>query len=237
MIEEGEVMKVEFNEKNAKIEGNNLIIELTETIKNSLRIQSKPLCEFNVGDEIIDDSGKKWYVVEQDFENNRTKVWMKNISYNRRCVFDRETNDFSKSKIKEWLNDENGEVLRDIYKGFGKENVLVDEVDLWSLNGNGTYGKCKCKVHLGTFDDYRKAKKNGMFLIATGTDDDPFWLDTPAAANIRDESEEWHSNGVTIVNIKGGVGVDYNTSKNGIRPFLTLNSATVISYRCNVQWL
>lgn len=230
-------MKIEFNEKNAKVEGNNLIIKLTENIKNSLRIQSKPLRECSVGDEIIDNTGEKWYVVEQDVENNRTKVWMKNISYNKRYIFDKKTNDFSKSEIKNILNDENGYILNDIYKGFGKENVLIDEVDLWSLNGNGTYGKCKCKVHLGTFDDYRKAKKKGMFLIATGTDDDPFWLDTPAAANIRDESEEWHSNGVTIVNIKGGVGVDYNTSKNGIRPFLTLNSATVISYRCNVQWL
>lgn len=229
-------MKVEFNEKNAKVEGNNLIIELTESIKHSLRIQSKRLCEFNVGDEIIDDAGKEWYVVEQDFENNRTKVWMKDIS-GEQYVFDRKTNDFSKSEIKRILNDEKGEVLNDIYNGFGKKNVLVDKVDLWSLNGNATYGKCKCKVHLGTFDDYRNAKKNGMFLIATGTDDYSFWLDTPSTANVRDESEEWHSNYVTIVNIKGGITNDFNTGKNGIRPFLTLNSETVVSYRCDIQWL
>lgn len=215
-------MNIEVNKTNVKVEGNNLVIELTEELRKSLGMsQSKPLYECKVGNIIIDNIGNEWYVVEQDNDNNRTKVWRKEL-LDGTYKFDSESNDFSKSEIKNVLNDENGKILTDIYKGFGKENILVDTVDLLSMDGLDTYGTCNCKVHLGTFDDYRKARKNGMFRTEN---EKPFWLDTPNSTNEGDSSscvQFVYSDG--DVDCGGCYWRDY-----GVRPFCSLESSICVS--------
>ena len=215
-------MNIEVNKTNVKVEGNNLVIELTEELRKSLGIrQSKPLYECKVGNVIVDDIGNEWYVVEQDIENNRTKVWKKEL-IDGTYKFDNGSNDFRTSEIKNVLNDENGKILPDIYKGFGKENVLLDTVDLLSMDGLDTYGTCNCKVHLGTFDDYRKARKNGMFRTEN---EKPFWLDTPDSTN-----EGCSASYVQIVCSDGGVdyfGCFWGVC--GVRPFCSLDSSICVS--------
>lgn len=215
-------MNIEVNKTNVKVEGNNLVIELTEELRKSLGIrQSKQLYECKVGNVIVDDIGNEWYVVEQDIENNRTKVWKKEL-LEKTYRFDSELNDFRTSEIKNVLNDENGDILTDIYKGFGKENVLIDTVDLLSMDGLHTYGTCDCKVHLGTFDDYRKARKNGMFRTEN---EKPFWLDTPDSTN-----EGCSASYVQIVNSNGNVrcgGCGWGVY--GVRPFCSLDSSICVS--------
>lgn len=215
-------MNIEVNKTNVKVEGNNLVIELTEELRKSLGIrQSKPLYECKVGNVIVDDIGNEWYVVEQDIENNRTKVWKKEL-IDGTYKFDNGSNDFRTSEIKNVLNDENGKILSDIYKGFGKENVLLDTVDLLSMDGLDTYGTCNCKVHLGTFDDYRKARKNGMFRTEN---EKPFWLDTPDSTN-----EGCSASCVRIVGSLGDVGCDgCRWSVCGVRPFCSLDSSICVS--------
>lgn len=211
-------MNIEVNKTNVKVEGNNLVIELTEELRKSLGIrQSKPLYECKVGNVIVDNIGNEWYVVEQDIENNRTKVWRKEL-LDKTYRFDSELNDFRTSEIKNVLNDENGDILTDIYKGFGKENVLIDTVDLLSMDGLDTYGTCDCKVHLGTFDDYRKARKNGMFRTEN---EKPFWLDTPDGCS---------SSYVRIVYGNGRVCYrDCFWDVCGVRPFCSLDSSICVS--------
>lgn len=215
-------MNIEVNKTNVKVEGNNLVIELTEELRKSLGMrQSKPLYECKVGNIIIDNIGNEWYVVEQDNDNNRTKVWRKEL-LGGTYKFDSKSNDFSKSEIKNVLNDENGKILTDIYKGFGKENILVDTVDLLSMDGLDTYGIYNCKVHLGTFDDYRKARKNGMFRTEN---EKPFWLDTPNSTN-----EGCSSSYVQVVRGVGFVrygGCDWDVC--GVRPFCSLESSICVS--------
>lgn len=215
-------MNIEVNKTNVKVEGNNLVIELTEELRKSLGMrQSKPLYECKVGNIIIDNIGNEWYVVEQDNDNNRTKVWRKEL-LDGTYKFDSKSNDFSKSEIKNVLNDENGKILTDIYKGFGKENILVDTVDLLSMDGLDTYGTCNCKVHLGTFDDYRKARKNGMFMTEN---EKPFWLDTPDSTN-----EGYSASCVRVVDGDGGVGCgDCDWYVRGVRPFCSLDSSICVS--------
>lgn len=215
-------MNIEVNKTNVKVEGNNLVIELTEELRKSLGIrQSKQLYECKVGNVIVDDIGNEWYVVEQDIENNRTKVWKKEL-LEKTYRFDSELNDFRTSEIKNVLNDENGDILTDIYKGFGKENVLIDTVDLLSMDGLHTYGTCDCKVHLGTFDDYRKARKNGMFRTEN---EKPFWLDTPDSTN-----EGCSASYVQVVYSSGSVdcsGCGWGGC--GVRPFCSLDSSICVS--------
>lgn len=215
-------MNIEVNKTNVKVEGNNLVIELTEELRKSLGMrQEKQLYECKVGNVIVDDIGNEWYVVEQDIENNRTKVWKKEL-IDGTYKFDNGSNDFRTSEIKNVLNDENGKILSDIYKGFGKENVLLDTVDLLSMDGLDTYGTCNCKVHLGTFDDYRKARKNGMFRTEN---EKPFWLDTPDSTN-----EGCSASYVRIVNRRGDVdcgGCFWGGF--GVRPFCSLDSSICVS--------
>lgn len=215
-------MNIEVNKTNVKVEGNNLVIELTEELRKSLGIrQSKPLYECKVGNVIVDDIGNEWYVVEQDIENNRTKVWKKEL-IDGTYKFDNGSNDFRTSEIKNVLNDENGKILSDIYKGFGKENVLLDTVDLLSMDGLDTYGTCNCKVHLGTFDDYRKARKNGMFRTEN---EKPFWLDTPDSTN-----EGCSASYVQFVDGDGYVGCGgCRWGDCGVRPFCSLDSSICVS--------
>lgn len=215
-------MNIEVNKTNVKVEGNNLVIELTEELRKSLGMrQEKQLYECKVGNVIVDDIGNEWYVVEQDIENNRTKVWKKEL-IDGTYKFDNGSNDFRTSEIKNVLNDENGKILSDIYKGFGKENVLLDTVDLLSMDGLDTYGTCNCKVHLGTFDDYRKARKNGMFRTEN---EKPFWLDTPDSTN-----EGCSASFVQVVGSDGGVGCDVcYWGGVGVRPFCSLDSSICVS--------
>lgn len=215
-------MNIEVNKTNVKVEGNNLVIELTEELRKSLGMrQEKQLYECKVGNVIVDDIGNEWYVVEQDIENNRTKVWKKEL-IDGTYKFDNGSNDFRTSEIKNVLNDENGKILSDIYKGFGKENVLLDTVDLLSMDGLDTYGTCDCKVHLGTFDDYRKARKNGMFRTEN---EKPFWLDTPDSTN-----EGCSASFVQVVRSDGRVryrGCFWGDC--GVRPFCSLDSSICVS--------
>lgn len=215
-------MNIEVNKTNVKVEGNNLVIELTEELRKSLGMRhSKPLYECKVGEIIVDNIGNEWYVVEQDIENMKAKVWRKEL-LEKTYRFDKKSNDFRNSEIKNILNDENGNILNDIYKGFGKESVLVDTVDLLSLDGLNTYGTCDYKVHLGTFDDYRKARRNGMFREENKNS---FWLDTPDSTN-----EGYSSSCVQVVRgggdmYCGGCGWDGR----GVRPFCSLDSSICVS--------
>lgn len=215
-------MNIEVNKTNIKVEGNNLVIELTEELRKSLGMRhSKPLYECKVGEIIVDNIGNEWYVVEQDIENMKAKVWRKEL-LEKTYRFDKKSNDFRNSEIKNILNDENGNILNDIYKGFGKESVLVDTVDLLSLDGLNTYGTCDYKVHLGTFDDYRKARRNGMFREENKNS---FWLDTPDSTN-----EGYSSSYVRVVDSFGnmyccGCGLD----DRGVRPFCSLDSSICVS--------
>lgn len=217
-------MNIEVNKTNVKVEGNNLVIELTEELRKSLGMRySKPLYECKVGEIIVDNIGNEWCVVEQDVENFKTKVWRKEL-LEKIYRFDEKNNNFCNSEIKRILNDEKGKVLSDIYNGFGKENVLVDTVDLLSMDGLDTYGTCDCKVHLGTFDDYRKARRNGMFREKK---ERPFWLDTPNST-----TEGGSSSYVQFVYGNGYVfyGVCHWNDR-GVRPFCSLDSSICVSVR------
>lgn len=213
-------MIIQINKENVKVEGNNLIIEITEEIKAKLGIGRKQLKECNVGDVITDNIGVEWIVIKHD--DDGTKVWRKNL-LPETYRFDPKQNNFAVSEIERMLNTE---YIKMAEEGFGAENILKQDVDLTSLDGLDTYGVYRYKVRLGGLNEYRYARKNGIFKTKEDIGG-AFWLDTPNTT-----TEGYFSSCVQFV-CSGG-RVDYSGcgwGDRGVRPFLNLSSDIFVSVK------
>lgn len=208
---------ITVNKNNIKVDGNNLIIELTEELKAQLGINLVPLNTLNIGD-VFEKNEIEWFVVGKS--ENCVDVWRKEI-LEKTMIFG-ETNDFRGSNVEKFLNDTY--MKREAIPTFGTDNILEKEIDLTSLDGLETYGTYKTKIHLGTFDDYRNARRNGIFREGNKIS---FWLDTP------DSTEEGVGNScVQFVYSCGGVGC-YGCcwDEIGVRPFISLSPSILVSLK------
>lgn len=61
--------------------------------------------------------------------------------------------DYKRSAIKEDYDDE---ILKALEAVFGAENIIEDEVDLVTMDGQKDFGTVRCKVHPPTFDEWRQ---------------------------------------------------------------------------------
>lgn len=85
--------------------------------------------------------------------------------------FDKESNDWIKSQLREYLNTE---FIENIADEIGEENIIPFNRNLLSLDGQTEYGECEDKVSLLTVDEYRKYR-----ILIPNTDDYWWWLVTP----------------------------------------------------------
>lgn len=214
-------MKLNINKENVKIEGNNIVIEITDELKESLKgilnTSEKLLKDCEIGEIVTDNIGVKWIVIRHD-EDGTTKLWRKELLPDSRR-FNKENNNFYGSEIQGFLN---AEYIKYVEEGFGKENLCIQEVDLTSLDGIATYGVCKCPIRLGGLDDYRNARKQGLLREKNNK---RFWLDTPDSTN-----EGYGTSGVRVVGCDGCV--DYfvcNWDDCSVRPFISLKSNIFVS--------
>ncbi len=214
-------MNLNISKENVKIEGNNLVIEITDELKENLKgilnISKKLLKDCQIGEVVTDNIGVKWIVIKHD-EEGTTKLWRKELLPETRR-FDKESNNFYGSEIQKFLN---AEYIKYVEEGFGKENLCIQEVDLTSLDGLTTYGVCKCPIRLGGIDDYRAARRQGLYREKNNN---PFWLDTP------DSTDEGYSASIVrIVYYSGDVcyyGCDCDVCS--VRPFISLKSDIFVS--------
>lgn len=214
-------MNLNINKENVKIEGNNIVIEITDELKENLKgilnISKKLLKDCQIGEVVTDNIGVKWIVIRHD-ENGTTKLWRKELLPDSRR-FDKESNNFNGSEIQKFLN---AEYIKYVEEGFGKENLCIQEVDLTSLDGLATYGVCKCPIRLGGFDEYRNARKQGLFREKNSSS---FWLDTPDSTN-----EGYSVFNVRLVRYYGSVSYGVcNWSGYSVRPFISLKSDIFVS--------
>ena len=204
-----------------KIEGNTIVIKITDELKESLKgilnTSEKLLKDCKIGEVVTDNIGVKWIVIRHD-EDGTTKLWRKELLPETRR-FNKESNNFYGSEIQKFLN---AEYIKHVEEGFGKENLCIQEVDLTSLDGLATYGVCKCPIRLGGIDDYRAARKQGLFREKNSS---PFWLDTPDSTN-----EGYSASNVRIVSYSGDVSYgDCNGNDYSVRPFISLKSDIFVS--------
>lgn len=109
--------------------------------------------------------------------------------------FDNCLNNYATSHIKKRLEEE---ILPEVEKAFGAENVTEFEIDLLSEDGLDTYDKINTKCGLLTSSQYRKYTR----LIALYNVDDWWWLANANSTTERDDR-------IWVRCVAGGGGV-YN---------------------------
>lgn len=122
-----------------------------------------------------------------------------------KMMFDKTSNDWVKSQLREYLNTELIEKFAD---EIGEENIVSFKRDLLSLDGQTEYGECEDKVSLLTVDEYRKYRS-----LIPNTNNYWWWLISPWSTACND----WSTN-VAVVSSSGCVNNNYCLSRGGVRP-------------------
>lgn len=126
--------------------------------------------------------------------------------------FDTENNNWSTSRLREYLNTE---YIEKIAAKIGEDNIIPFKRDLLSLDGQTEYGECEDKVSLLTVDEYRKYRN-----LVPNTEDYWWWLISPWSTVCN--GLEY---GTAVVAPSGGIGNYCCSNDDGVRPFCIFSSA------------
>jgi len=160
--------------------------------------------------EIFELAGLKWTVLEvteQGYKCLAEKLegFMK---------FDQEGNDWKKSSLRKYLNEE---FLKLLEAEIGVDNIIAFERNLLSLDGQTEYSTCEDKVSLLNFDEYRRYRGN----IRNVEDYDYWWwLLTPWST----PCNNWKYS-VIVVSPSGGIYDNGCNSNCCVRPFCIFSPA------------
>ena len=184
--------------------GDSITVKIIQNQKETNKI---PVGDVEIGQTIC--NGK--YVVVDRYANGDTCIIKKETIKNIRFG---ETNKWGKSNLRKYLNTE---YLKEIIDEFGI--IKLHTVDMLSMDGDASYGKCEDLVSAMTFDRWRKYHKY------IGNADCIEWLSTP---NQTKKSNDIYY--VQVVYSNGGVGCyDCYWGGCGVRPFFILKSSILVS--------
>lgn len=143
------------------------------------------------------------------------------VAVAKECLFNAyfgKNNNLAESNILKRLKEE---ILPNLEKEIGVNNVVEHEVDLLSLDGSDKWGTVKTKISIPTFDFYRKhVKIFDKYKVGKW-----WWLATPDTT-----SEHLNDDWVRCVAPSGGVDNDISNGDNsGVRPFLIFVSSILVS--------
>lgn len=176
----------------------NKVAALEESVKTKAR---KRFAGLKVGDT-FELAGLTWKILDITSEGYMCLA----DRLTDKMMFDKNSNDWVKSQLREYLNTEFIEKIAD---EIGEKNIVSFKRDLLSLDGQTEYGECEDKVSLLTVDEYRKYRK-----LIPNTDDYWWWLVTPWSTACND----WNTT-VAVVSSSGSIcnfNCDYYF---GVRPF------------------
>ena len=184
--------------------GDSITVKIIQNQKETAKI---PVGDVEIGQTIC--NGK--YIIVNRYVNGDTciirKETIKNMKFGK-------TNNYFKSDLRKYLNTE---YLNEIMNEFGE--IELHTVDMLSMDGDDSYGKCKDLVSAMTFDRWRKYHKY------IGNADCIEWLSTP---NQTKKSNDARC--VRIVDANGCVGYsDCYWNVFGVRPFFILKSSILVS--------
>lgn len=161
----------------------------------------KKKCEKQKIGEIIEVTGMKWKVLDK-LEEGYLVIADEFCGKDRE--FDDSCNDWKSSDLRLELNTD---LKKKIEDELGKGSLVWFERDLFSLDGQREYEKCKDYVSLITVDEYRKYRK---LLPNTNK---WWWTLTPYSTSCNDDSG-W----LAVVSPFGCVSDDYCGNCCGVRP-------------------
>lgn len=187
--------------------GDSITVKIIQNQKETAKI---PVGDVEIGQTIC--NGK--YVVVDRYVNGNTCIIRKETIKNIKHVRFGKTNKWAESDLRKYLN---MVYLKEVMDEFGE--IELHTVDMLSMDGDDSYGKCKDLVSAMTFDRWRKYHKY------IGEADCAEWLSTPNQTEKADDACF-----VQVVDSSGCVNcvschwIDY-----GVRPFFILKSSILVS--------
>lgn len=181
--------------------------EKLEELNQAYEVLKKKYKKPKIG-EIIEVAGMKWKVLDE-FEEGYLVI--ADEFYGKDREFDDSCNDWKSSDLR---NELNTDLKNKIEDELGKGSLVGFERDLFSLDGQTEYGKCKDYVSLITVDEYRKYRK-----LLSNTDK-WWWTITPHSTSCNDDSR-W----LAVVSPSGNFIGNFYYNCIGVRPFCIFSSS------------
>lgn len=157
---------------------------------------------------IIEVAGMKWKVLDKLEEGY---LVIADEFYGKEREFDDNCNDWKSSDLRLELN---ADLKKKIEDELGEGSLVWFERDLFSLDGQTEYEKCKDYVSLITVDEYRKYRK-----LLPNTDK-WWWTLTPYSTSCNDDSR-W----LAVVAPSGDFYWNYYYDSLGVRPVCIFSSS------------
>lgn len=189
--------------------------ELVRKLEEAEKDNKVQLSELQPG-ETFKIGEHDFIVLEQNGCSGTTNVISKGFM-SEDIVFDDDTKDYNNSNLKKIIEEN---IQPAIEAGVGVGNIIEQVVSLTSVDMQGEFKPCYCKVRPITFDEARKYNN----LLVNKDLDDWWWTCTPWSTADRG----WKRT-ITVVSPFGDVYDDFCYLNGGVRPFCILKSNIFVS--------
>lgn len=189
--------------------------ELVRKLEEAEKDNKVQLSELQPG-ETFKIGEHDFIVLEQNGCSGTTNVISKGFMA-KGIVFDSNTRDYNKSNLKRAIEENIQPVIE---SEIGAGNIIKQAVSLTSVDMQGEFKPCYCKVRPITFDEARKYNN----LLVNKDLDDWWWTCTPWSTADRG----WKRT-IAVVSPSGDIDNDYCNNNNGVRPFCILKSNIFVS--------
>lgn len=189
--------------------------ELVRKLEEAEKDNKVQLSELQPG-ETFKIGEHDFIVLEQNGCSGTTNVISKGFM-SEDIVFDDDTKDYNNSNLKKIIEEN---IQPAIEAGVGVGNIIEQVVSLTSVDMQGEFKPCYCKVRPITFDEARKYNN----LLVNKDLDDWWWTCTPWSTADRG----WKRT-ITVVSPSGGIDCSGCNVNRGVRPFCILKSNIFVS--------
>lgn len=189
--------------------------ELVRKLEEAEKDNKVQLSELQPG-ETFKIGEHDFIVLEQNGCSGTTNVISKGFM-SEDIVFDDDTKDYNNSNLKKIIEEN---IQPAIEAGVGVGNIIEQVVSLTSVDMQGEFKPCYCKVRPITFDEARKYNN----LLVNKDLDDWWWTCTPWSTADRG----WKRT-ITVVSPSGLIYGNGCDDSGGVRPFCILKSNIFVS--------
>lgn len=185
--------------------------ELVRKLEEAEKTNKVQLSELQPG-ETFKIGEHDFILLEQNGCSGTTNVISKSFMA-KDIVFDSNTRDYNNSNLKKIIEEN---IQPAIEAGVGVGNIIEQVVSLTSVDMQGEFKPCYCKVRPITFDEARKYNN----LLVNKDLDDWWWTCTPWSTK-----RNGYKSSVTVVSPSGFIYCNFCIDHGGVRPFCIFSSS------------